>query len=185
MQRLLPASSALLVIDVQEKLAPAMDKDAFARLVKSVDLLLSAAALLHVPTLATEQYPKGLGPTIAELQKALDVVAAARIEKTCFSACDAPDVPRWLGEISPRAVVVAGVEAHVCVFQSVRELCARGYEVHVPHDAVASRRDDDRHVALDLMRRAGATITTTETVVFDWLQKAEGDAFKQLSKKMR
>lgn len=185
MQRLLPTSSALLVIDVQEKLAPAMDEEAFARLTKSLDLLLTAASLLHVPTVATEQYPKGLGPTIEHVKQGLDVLGAPRIEKTSFSACDVTDVPRWLGEHSPRAVVVAGVEAHVCVFQSVRELAARGFEVHVPHDAVASRRDDDRKVALELMRKAGATITTTETVVFDWLQKAEGDAFKQLSKKMR
>jgi nicotinamidase-related amidase len=185
MQRLEPSTTALLVIDVQEKLAPAMDKDAFARLVKSVDLLLEAATLLHVPTIATEQYPKGLGATIAEVKKGLDQNAAPRVEKTAFSACDVAAVPRWLGEKSPRAVVVTGVEAHVCVFQSVRELCARGFEVHVPHDAVASRREDDRKVALELMKKAGATITTTETVVFDWLQKAEGDAFKALSKKMR
>jgi len=185
MQRLVPSSTALLVIDVQEKLAPAMDEEAFERLKKSVDLLLTAASLLHVATLATEQYPKGLGSTIDEVKKGLDALHAPRIEKTCFSACDVSDVPRWLAEKSPRAIVVAGVEAHVCVFQTVRELAARGFDVHVPHDAVASRRDDDRMTALELMRKAGATITTTETIVFDWLQRAEGDAFKQLSKKMR
>jgi nicotinamidase-related amidase len=73
----------------------------------------------------------------------------------------------------------------VCVFQTVRDLAARGYEVHVPHDAVASRRDDDRRTGLELMQRAGAIVTASETVVFDWLQKAEGEAFKALSKKMR
>lgn len=181
MQRLDPKTTALLVIDIQEKLAPAMDPTAFARLVKSTDLLLSAARLLGVPTLATEQYPKGLGPTI----DAIPLGDAPRIEKTSFSALDAPEVARFLAARSPRAVVVVGVEAHVCVFQTARDLAARGYEVQVPHDAVASRREDDRHTALDLMRRAGAIVTTSETVVFDWLQKAEGEAFKALSKKMR
>ncbi|MEO7093256.1 MAG: isochorismatase family protein [Polyangiales bacterium] len=185
MQRLLPQSTALLVIDVQERLAPAMEPKAYERLLRSLDVLLSAAQLLQVPTAATEQYPKGLGDTVEPVRALLDGLKVQRIAKTAFSACDAPDVARWLGTVAPRAVVVVGVESHVCVFQTVRELAARGIDVHVPHDAVASRRDDDKQIALDLMRRAGATITTTETVVFDWLQKAEGDAFKALSKKIR
>lgn len=181
MQRLDPKTTALLVIDIQEKLAPAMDATAFARLVKSADLLLSAAQLLAVATIATEQYPKGLGVTI----DAIPLGDVPRIAKTSFSALDAPEIARFIASRSPRAVVVVGVEAHVCVFQTVRDLAARGYEVHVPHDAVASRREDDRRTALDLMKRAGAIVTTSETVVFDWLQKAEGEAFKALSKKMR
>jgi nicotinamidase-related amidase len=185
MQRLEPKSTVLLVVDIQERLAPAMDKEAFARLVRGTDLLLHAAALLGAPTIATEQYPKGLGATIDALQAGLERVRAERIAKTTFSALDAPEVSRWISRTAPRAVVVTGVEAHVCVFQTVRDLCARGYEVFVPYDAVASRREDDRKVALELMARAGAMITTCESVVFDWLQKAEGDAFKELSKKIR
>jgi len=185
MQRLEPKSTALLVIDIQEKLAPAMEKDALARLVRGTDLLLHAAGLLGVPTIATEQYPKGLGATIDALQSGLERVHAERVAKTTFSALDAPEVSRWIARLAPRAVVVAGIESHVCVFQSVRDLCARGYDVYVPYDAVASRRADDREIALDLMKRAGANITTTESVVFDWLQKAEGDTFKELSKKIR
>jgi nicotinamidase-related amidase len=185
MQRLDPKSTALLVVDVQERLAPAMDKDAFARATKSIDLLVTAARLLGLRTAVTEQYPKGLGPTLPELGKALEGLPAARFEKTCFSAADSPEVTRWLAQASPRTIVVTGVETHVCVFQTVRELVARGLEVHVPHDAVASRREDDRKTGLDLMRAAGATITTAETVVFDLLVKAEGDVFKELSKKMR
>ena len=183
MQRLDPKTTALLVIDIQEKLAPAMDATALAHLMKSTDLLLTAAKLLGAPTLATEQYPKGLGPTLDALMTGL--MDVPRIAKTCFSAMDAPEVARFIASRSPRAVVVVGVETHVCVYQTVRDLAARGYEVHVPHDAVASRRDDDRRTGLDLMKRAGAIVTTSETVVFDWLQKAEGEAFKALSKKMR
>lgn len=185
MQRLVPATTALIVVDMQEKLAPAMDQAAFARAVRGTDILLSAAHLLSVPTLATEQYSKGLGPTIEPLRAPLEAARAERVEKMCFSCGDAPEVGRWLSRLSPRAVVVVGVEAHVCVFQTVRDLAARGFEVHVPHDGVASRREDDRQAALDLMRRCGAVVTTAETVVFDWLRRAEGDTFKALSKKIR
>ncbi|MGZ3422131.1 MAG: isochorismatase family protein [Polyangiales bacterium] len=185
MQRLEPKTTALLVVDIQEKLAPAMEQESFARLVRGTDLLLTAAQLLGVSTIATEQYPKGLGATIDALQGPLEQVRAERVEKMSFSCMDAPQVARFLSHLAPRAVVVTGVEAHVCVFQTVRDLCARGFEVHVPHDAVASRKPADRDAALDLMRRAGALVTTSETVVFDWLRRAEGDAFKALSKKMR
>ena len=185
MQRLDPKTTALVVVDIQEKLAPAMDPAALARTVRATDLLLHAAHLLGAPAIATEQYPKGLGPTIESLRGAVEQVRCECLSKTTFSAMDAPGVARFIAKTSPRAVVVVGMEAHVCVFQTVRDLAAAGYEVHVPHDGVASRREDDRHVALDLMRRAGAVVTTAETVVFDWLQKAEGDVFKQLSKRIK
>lgn len=185
MQRLDPARTVLLVIDVQERLFPAMSAENAARVVKNVDLLLDAAARLGAKTIVTEQYPKGLGPTVEALRAPLEAAAAQRFEKTCFSALDAPGPARAIDALSPRTVIVVGMETHVCVFQTVRELEARGYDVHVPHDAVASRRDDDKRVGLELMAKAGATITTTETVVFDWLLKAEGDHFKALSKKMR
>lgn len=183
MTRLVPSSTALLVVDVQERLAPAMEAGAFARLVRGTDLLLEAAKLLGAPVIATEQYPKGLGATIDPLLGPLEAVRAERLPKTEFSAHGT--VAAWLDKVAPQAIVVVGVETHVCVYQTVRDLVGLGHVVHVPHDAVASRRDDDRRVGLDLMARAGASITTTETIVFDWLQKAEGDAFKALSKKMR
>jgi len=185
MQRLDPKTTALIVVDLQEKLAPAMEQTAFARTVKATDLLLTAAQLLSVSTIATEQYPKGLGATVDALLGPLEQLRCERIAKMTFSAVDAPEVARWVSRIAPRAVVVVGVEAHVCVFQTVRDLAQRGFEVHVPHDGVASRREEDRKTALALMERAGAMVTTSETIVFDWLQKAEGDAFKTLSKKMR
>ncbi|MBI2390297.1 MAG: isochorismatase family protein [Deltaproteobacteria bacterium] len=185
MQRLDPKTTALLVIDIQERLVPAMEPAAVARLVKATDLLLEAARLLGVATLATEQYPKGLGATIDSLMGPLEQLRCERVSKTCFSAMETPEVGRFLAKLSPRAVIVVGMETHVCVFQTVRELAARGYEVHVPHDGVASRRDEDRRVGLELMQRAGGIVTTSETVVFDWLQRAEGDAFKALSKRMR
>jgi len=185
MQRLDPKTTALVVVDIQEKLAPAMDQGQLARVVRATDILLHAAHLLGVATIATEQYPKGLGSTIDALRPALEQVRCECLSKMTFSAMDAPGVARFIAKSSPRAVVVVGMEAHVCVFQTVRDLTAAGYEVHVPHDGVASRREDDRLTALELMRRCGAVITTAETIVFDWLQRAEGDVFKQLSKRIR
>jgi nicotinamidase-related amidase len=185
MQRLDPARTVLLVIDVQERLIPAMSAENAARVVKNVDLLLDAATRLGAKTIVTEQYPKGLGPTVEPLRGPIEAANAQRFEKICFSAADLPGVARAIDALAPKTVVVVGMETHVCVFQTVRELAARGYDVQVPHDAVSSRRDEDKRVGLDLMAKAGATITATETIVFDWLQRAEGEHFKALSKKMR
>ena len=185
MLRLDPATTVLLVVDVQERLIPALDVEACARMVRGVDVLLEAARLLSVATLATEQYPKGLGPTISSVQTSLSALGVAPTAKTIFSAAEVPDVSRVLARLAPRAIVVVGVEAHVCVFQTVRDLQARGFEVHVPHDAVASRKEADRLTALNLMARLGAYVTSSETVAFDWLREAQGDAFKAMSKKIR
>ncbi len=185
MDRLEPSSTLLLVIDLQERLVPAIEPQASERALKATDLLLTAAELLGVRVVATEQYPKGLGPTVPALLGPLEKARAERVEKTAFSALDAPRVAAVLGEVAPRAVVVVGFEAHVCVYQTVRDLRARGLQVHVPHDGVGSRREADRAAALGLYERLGAFVTTSESVVFDWLRKAEGEAFKALSKKMR
>src|SRR6185369_14043339 len=106
-------------------------------------------------------------------------------EKTYFSACDDAAFDRAFTALGARSIVVVGMETHVCVYQTVRELVARGLDVHVPIDGVASRRDDHRTAGLELCRAAGATLTTMETVVFDWLRRAGTDEFKQLSKRIR
>ena len=104
------------------------------------------------------------------------------MSKVTFDACGDPAIARALAAMSPRAVVLVGREAHVCVFQTARELVRRGYVVHVPIDAVASRTEDNRLAGLALCERAGAIATTTETVVFDWLERAGTEAFKAVSK---
>jgi len=178
--RLEPSSSLLLVVDVQEKLAAAMPKDALERLVHNARILLAAAAELGVRVVATEQYPKGLGHTVAAVREKLPTPP---LEKLDFSALDDPRVALAIQTPSrPRAVVVVGLEAHVCVFQSARDLAARGYATYVVDDAVASRREENRQAGLALAARAGAVRTVTEAVVFDWLRRAEGPTFKHLSK---
>ena len=185
MQRLVPATTLVAVIDIQEGLAPAMAPDRMADVAKGVPLLLSAAKLLGAPVLATEQYPKGLKSTISPVRTKLDELGVTPFEKTAFSAAEIPEVQARLAQLSPSAIVVVGMETHVCVYQTVRDLRNRGFEVLVPVDAVASRRDADRAVGLALCERAGATTTSVETIVFDWLGRAGTDVFRAVSKLVR
>jgi len=181
--RLEPETTLLLVIDTQEKLAAAMPRDTLDKLVRNTCILLDAARIVGASVLATEQYPKGLGKTLAPLAEKL---AAARVmEKLDFSACGDAAVAQAIADTKPRAVVITGMEAHVCVFQTARDLVARGYETYVVDDAVASRREENRVAGLALAERAGAHRTVTETVVFDWVRRAEGETFKAISKLVR
>jgi len=185
MRRLNPKECAVVVVDMQEKLSAAMPAGQLAEVTRSASILLEAASVLGAHVLATEQYPAGLGPTIAPIAERLEKAGAPRISKLDFSACDEPEFERAWAARSPRVAIVIGMEAHVCVFQTVRELRARGLSVFVPIDGVSSRRDDHRAAGLDLCRATGATLTTSETVVFDWLRRAGTDEFKRLSKLIR
>jgi nicotinamidase-related amidase len=185
MQRLDRKASVLLLVDLQERLAAAMPPPAMERLVANTLVLLESARLLGVPVLATEQYPKGLGSTVAPLAEKLRALGVEPIDKLDFDAYSQPRVARAIADRAPRAVVVAGMEAHVCVFQTARELARRGYDVHVVADAVASRKEDNRALGLALCERAGAYVTPTETVAFDWLGRAGTDEFKAVSKLVR
>jgi nicotinamidase-related amidase len=183
--RLTPRTSLLLVVDVQERLASAMPPDDLARLVANASVLLEAARILGVPVVASEQYPKGLGPTVAPLLEKLHERGVTPLDKLCFDACSEPKIARTFAEHSPRAVVVVGMETHVCVYQTARELVRRGYETYVVADAVCSRKPDNRRVGLSLCERAGAIVSSTEAVAFDWLERAGTDAFRKISKAVR
>jgi nicotinamidase-related amidase len=185
MKRLVPPQTLVAVIDVQERLVPAMPPPAVEQLTRAITILLEAARVLGAPVVATEQYPKGLGRTIAPVAAKLDELGAPRIEKMDFSACGAPEFTSLLAKLAPATVIVVGVEAHVCVYQTVRDLRSRDLEVHVPIDGVASRRDDHRQAGLALCERTGAVLTTAETVVFDWLGRAGTETFRALSKVVR
>jgi nicotinamidase-related amidase len=185
MRRLTPDECAVLVIDVQERLAPAMPAAQLADMTRATTVLIDAATRLGARVLATEQYPAGLGATIPAVAAELAAAGCVPMPKVEFCACDNADFDRALARASARAVIVVGMETHVCVFQTVRELAARGVHVLVPVDGVASRRDDHRVAGLELCRSAGATLTTMESVVFDWLRQAGTDAFKHLSRRIR
>jgi nicotinamidase-related amidase len=163
------ATSALLVIDVQARLMPAIE--GAAALVANVRRLLDAASLLGVPAAFTEQNPAGLGPTLQALQPARPV-----LHKMAFDACrdgglaSMPDRP---------AMVVAGCEAHVCVLQTVLGLLAAGRQVFVVRDALGSRRAESKDTAIARMARHGAEIVTAEMVIFEWLGTADDPRFRQ------
>ncbi len=173
--------SQLVIVDVQAKLVAVMP-DAASSVIKNCAILLQAAALLDIPKLYTEQYPKGLGNTVPELQTLLD--GKKPIDKTVFSCCSEPTFNRFLS--SDRGhVVLAGMEAHICVLQTALDLQSQGKSVFVVEDAIISRRPENKANALNRLRQTGVVITNTESVVFEWLGKAEGEAFKKISQLIR
>ena len=181
---LLSSESALLVIDVQERLLPSMPDDERRRCLHATKTLVELAATLGAPIVYTEQYPKGLGPTEETLLATLQDADADRVEKTTFDACTAPDFRQHLIDL-PKQIVVCGMETHICVYATVRELIARRHNVVVPLDAVTSRRDDHKQNGLQMMRDLGALITNYETLVFDALRSSKHPEFKTFSKRIQ
>ena len=172
--------SRLLIVDVQAKLTPHITGS--DRMIRNCRRLIEGAKLLGIPVAATEQYPKGLGRTVPELSALLGELPA----KQLFSCAEALD---WGREQDPDGgrgkVVVAGIEAHVCVLQTALDLLSQGFRVYVPADAVASRGELDWKIALDRMSLAGGTITTTESVLFEWCETSAAPEFKQISQLIR
>jgi nicotinamidase-related amidase len=167
-------TSLLVVIDVQEKLAPLICET--ERLLVNCSKLVQSAELFAVPSFATEQYPQGLGPTVPALAEHLPV----RPAKLRFSCAEVLNWPPAAERTDNRfQVVLCGIEAHVCVLQTAFDLLAAGYQVFLAADAVGSRRQLDWKIALDRLAAAGATIVTTESVLFEWCETAEAPEFKQ------
>lgn len=180
--RLERKTTLLLVVDVQERLAAAMAVPVFERVVKNTCMLLDAAAELGVPVVASEQYPKGLGPTVAPIADRLQNKGYPVIDKLAFDALDEPRVVEAIEKHRPASIVVTGMETHVCVYQTVRSAAARGFSTHVVADAVSSRTEENRALGLALCERAGAVVTPAETVVFDLLERAGTAEFKTVSR---
>ena len=169
--------AALVVIDVQAKLAPAMDES--ADLLANLAKLVQGAKVLGLPILVTEQNPAGLGPTVPEIASLL---APERIAKRAFSCCGEPAFLAHLAALGRRQVLLGGIEAHVCVCQTALDLVARGYRVEVVADAVSSRTARNRQIALDRMRAGGVGVTSVEAALVELLKVAEGDASKAILK---
>jgi nicotinamidase-related amidase len=172
-----PSRYQLLVIDIQERLAGAMPEAACAATVKAAGNLVFAARELGVPVTFTEQYPQGLGPTVAALG------AEAPFVKTAFAATDEPGFDARLHP--DRTVIVCGMETHICVAHTALGLRARGHEVIAAADACLSRRDDDRQAGLQWMRGRGVEVLPSETILFGWLTRAGGPLFKEISRRIR
>ena len=177
MVRVRRESAAVLLVDVQERLMPVIDSR--EELERRLVAFLEGAKELDLPMVWAEQYVKGLGPTI---QSVAAVASGAPIEKLSFSCCAAPEVSRQLRRIGPETVLVVGIEAHVCVFQSCMDLLADGYQPVLVADCTGSRHPVDKEFALRRLEQAGVVLTTVESVLFELLGRAGTDEFKSISR---
>ncbi|HLS54260.1 MAG TPA: hydrolase [Tissierellaceae bacterium] len=169
--------TVLLVIDIQERLVPVMKyKD---QVIDNTKILLHAAREMDFPVVVTEQYPKGLGSTVSEIKE--DLQDAKIFAKNSFTAY-IDEVKESLEDIGRKKIIITGMETHICVFQTTRDLIKAGYEVHIVKDAITSRSKENYLNGLELMKEMGAVITNTETVVFDLLKVAGTDEFRNMSK---
>lgn len=173
--RLKVEDTALLVVDIQEKLLPKIMQA--GEVLRNASFLVNAAKVLGVPVIATEQYPKGLGPTVEPIRGLLTTVW----EKKTFSAVAEGGALDFLKSDARIKVVVAGIEAHICVMQTVLDLLNQGFHVFVCVDAVSSRYAIDVKIALKRMQQAGAILVTAETCVYEWLETAANPAFREIS----
>jgi nicotinamidase-related amidase len=169
--------TALLVIDVQERLMPVIFEQ--EKIFANVNKLLRGAEILNLVTVVTEQYPKGLGNTCKEIELSEKALV---IEKTCFSSMLSEDVNDQLKLTNAKTLIICGVESHICVLKTTLDALKEGYEVHLVADAVSSRTDENKQIAIKRMRHAGAYITSVEMILFQLLDYAGTDEFKAISK---
>jgi len=170
--------AAGLVIDVQEKLFPHMDGS--EELLRRTKILLKGLHVLQVPLVMTEQYPKGLGPTLEPISMMIEKEAVT--EKISFSCCGEPDFSERLKSLQRSTVILCGIEAHVCVLQTVVDLLEEEYAVVVVEDCISSRNPMDKRVAVERMRSEGAIISTCESVLFELAKIAGTEEFKAISR---
>ncbi|MBI5739079.1 MAG: hydrolase [Nitrospirae bacterium] len=174
-------NAVLLIVDIQEKLAAAMGEK--QKVTVNCLHLIETAKMLYVPIVVTEQYPQGLGPTIYDVKEALPVYQP--LEKTDFDCCRGEGFLRKIASLKRTHIILAGMEAHVCVLQTCLGLMRENYSVHVVGDAVCSRKKDDYLTGRELMRDAGAVITGTETVLFQLLERAGTLEFKEIVRRIK
>lgn len=169
----------LLVVDIQERINQVMLQP--EAVVANGVKLIRGFKILNRPIFITEQYPKGLGPTNSEILQALPE-ATNIISKLSFSACGAEGLLPQIEKHRLSQIVVTGIETHVCIFQTAMDLLANGYQVYLPVDALSSRKEIDRQIAIERATRAGVICTTTEMILFEMLKEAGTDEFKAISK---
>ncbi len=170
-------NTALVVIDVQEKLMRVMYQR--EKLVDNLQKLIRGIQIFGIPIIVTEQYSQGLGATIPEIAKLISNIQP--LSKLSFSCYGDEEFVRKLEALGRKQVLVSGIESHVCVYQTVRDLINFGYEVHVVTDTVSSRTLENREIGLNMVNRMGAVLTSTEAVLFELLKIANGERFKPIS----
>ena len=174
--------SQLIIIDIQLRLMPVMPADKMQELVKNCGILIQSAAWLEVPVIVSEQYPRGLGHTVPEILTLLPDVKP--VAKTAFSCVAEPKFKQLLtGDHSQ--IIIAGMETHICVLQTALDLLTLGKQVFIVEDAVISRNPANKANALARLRDAGCMISNSESIVFEWLGRAEGEVFKKINQLVR
>jgi len=174
-------NAALLVIDVQGKLAQLMHGR--ETLFENLQRMIKGAQILGIPIIWTEQNPKGLGPTIPEVAHFLS--DCQPIGKLSFSCCGDEDFMQKLRSLNRKQILITGIEAHICVYQTAMDLINLGYEVEVVADAVSSRTVENKEIGLEKVRGGGGKLTSTETAIFELLKVAEGEKFKEILQIMK
>ena len=174
----LSEKSQLVIIDMQEKLSIVMPKEVINKIIKRSELLITVANELGVPQICTEQYPKGLGPTLSKMIPFLS--EAKFVEKNVFACTEEPIFLRYLIKTRPQ-IFLLGMETHICVLQTAIGLIKSGKDVFIIEDAVVSRNIQNKQNALQRLREAGCFITNTESVVFEWMKTSEHEAFKKIA----
>lgn len=168
----------LLVIDIQEKLVPVMKEKEL--LINNTRILIKGLEILQVPNIVTQQYTKGLGMTIKEISDVIDNFNY--FEKLTFSSYSEKCIRNAVKDYGKKCIIVCGIEAHICVLQTVLDLLEDGYQVIVVEDCISSRKEHDKVVALNRMRDTGAIITTYESILFELTYVAGTTTFKSISK---
>ncbi len=175
------SNTALLIIDIQERLAVVMDKK--EQVVRNTLHLVELAKMLNIPVVVTEQYPKGLGRTLPEITSALP--SHLPVEKVSFNCCGEATFNEQIKRLGRKKIIVTGMETHICVLQTSLGLLQEGFDVHLAADAVCSRTKANWRSGLELVRDAGAVITNTETVLFQLLGVAGTPEFKSISNRIK
>ncbi len=170
-------NSILIIIDIQEKLVKAAKEGEICA--KNSAKLLKAANILNIPTIITEQYPKGLGKTVTEISQEM-TTGTTVIEKSSFSAMLEPEFNKHTIQTDRKQVILCGIETHICVLQTAQDLIKSGFEVYIVRDGVSSRSTDERDIGLELAKQYGAKITGTEIVLFELLKTSKHPNFKEI-----
>lgn len=180
--RMLASESLIVLVDVQERLLPAIPAGPREKLLRNAGILLESASLLGARVIATEQYPEGLGATAAELVPYLDRASAKPMPKVTFDAIGEPPIRDAVMLSGAKNAILVGMETHICVYQTARSCLALGLTTFVVSDATASRSKERHGVGLELSRAEGARVTVAEAVVFDWMERAGTDTFRAVAK---
>jgi len=180
MPRIQREEAVLVVVDVQDALMKKMDPGVGEKIIRNIRILLAFAQRLAIPVLMTEQYPKGLGPTVPGIK--MEMGSILPIEKVSFSCCGVETFNAGLNQTGRKQVILAGIETHVCILQTADDLLRAGREVYAVADAICSQRKLDWEVGLRWMEKRGAMISTTEIIAFQLLKEAGSEEFRSLSK---